>query len=467
MKRKTLFKAIAICIVAYMLLTWFIPTGYFSNGVYTKKDIVPLGLFDLIRYPIITFTTPVFLLAGGVIILVGIFYSVLNKTGAYQTFVDRVVKKFKDKKQTFLVITTITFLVLSSLTGVDLALFVLVPFFATVIMLLGYGKISAMLATIGSIIAGNLASTYGFNIAGYISYYTNDINDSIWYRVGLFVAIMAIMLLAVIKTSKAKEKVSADEIMLYEKTTTKSKKSATPMIIIFVVCFLIAIVGMINWSEVFNLNIFDEGYKNIANAKLFNYPVGKAVFGEMYGYGAWTNYELAMMLGVCTLLISLVYKLKVNDIVACVKKGVKKMMPAVFYLGMANIIFLMLNTTPSGYTIFPTIAHTILNVVEGFNVFIYSVAVFIASFFYNDFPYMLGALYDPTANLYADNLSIIGLISQGIYGIVQFVAPTSVLLVVGLNYFDIPYGTWFKKVFKYLLLILAALVIALIIMALI
>lgn len=467
MKKRTLLKTIMIFIFAYAVLTWFIPTGYFSQTAYVKGDISPVGLFDLIRYPIVTMTTSLFLTTVGVILLIGVLYCVLNKTGVYQNFVTKVAKKYKDNKLFFLVVTSLVFVVLSSLTGLDLALLVLVPFFATVLFLLGYNRITTMLATVGSILVGNIASTYGFNIAGYVKYYTGDINAAIWYRLGLFILVLGALLFTIIKTSKSKEKVNADDIMLYEKSAVKTKKTAVPMLIIFGVCMVITFVGMINWSEVFGLNIFSDAFNNIRNFEIFGYPLFDNLLGSMYTYGYWTNFELAMMLVIIIMLISLVYKVKFDDVIDAIKNGVKKMLPIAFYVLIANVVFLMLNVSGDGYSIFPTIANALFELVKGFNGIIFGIVTFIGSFLFNDFSYLLGTLYYPAIGTYANDASTIGVIAQGVHGLVQFIAPTGILLVIGLTYFDIPYTKWLKQIYKFLLLALLAIIIIVVLMILI
>ncbi len=466
MKKRTLLKTIMIAVLVYAVLTWIIPTGYFDGGKYVQLDKLPVGLFDLIRYPIITMTTPLFLLTGGVVILIGVLYSVLNKIGVYQVYVEKIAKRFKGNKQLFLIITTCIFMVLSSLTALDLPLLVFVPFFATILFILGYGRFTAMLSTVGAILAGNFASTYGFNIAGYITYYTGNINDAIWYRLGLFVLILGALLFVVLKSSNAKDKVRANEIMLYEKEE-KAKKSVIPMLIIVGVCMLITIIGMINWSEVFKINIFGEAFSNIKNFKIDDYPLFGNLIGSMYAYGSWTNYELAMMLVITTLIVALAYKLSFDDLVDATKRGVKKMLPIVFYILMANVIFLILNTSSNGATIFPTIANALFELVDGFNGIIFGIVSFIGSFFFNDFPYLLGALYDPAISNYASDISVIGMLMQTMYGLAQFIAPTGILLVIGLTYFDIPYDKWLKQIFKFILLAFLAIVIIVLLMILI
>ena len=466
MKRKNLFKTLIAFVVVYMLLTWFIPTSSFADGKYVEYDIVPFGLFDLIRYPISAFVTSKFLLIGSVVVLVGVLYNVLNKTGAYQVFVDKIVAKYKDSKLLFLIITTLIFLTLSSLTGLDLVLFVMVPFFATVIMLLGYGKFTAMLSTIGAIMAGNLASTYGR--ADFVSYYTSNANDAIWYRVALFIIVLGILLLTVIKSAKETKRIDSSEIMFYEKTKVKSKKSFVPMIVIVSIFLVITIIGMIKWSEIFGINIFSEGYQNLKNFKIGDYPIGTNLLGhDMANYGSWTNSELSVMLCLMIGVISIVYKIKFNDLVQAVKQGVKKMLPIVFYILLANIILLALIAAKDEHTIFTTIIHSLFNLADGFNGIIYGIVVFVGSFFYNSYDSLLAILYEPTLSMYTSDLSIISFMAQGIYGLVQFFIPTSILLIIGLNYFDVSYTTWIKKMFNYILTVLIALIIILIIMTLI
>lgn len=469
MKKKSFLKAITIAFLVYVVLTWIIPTGYFSNGEYVKDAITPIGLFDIIRYPLITLTSSVFVLSCLVILLTGSLYAVLNKTGAYQKFVEGIAKKFKSKGTTFLVITALIFVILSSLTGLNLPLFIMVPLFATVILLLGYSKFTAMLSTIGSILIGNLVSTYGFNVAGYITYFTNDINNSIIYRVLLFVLVVGLLILFIVKSGEKKEKVKVEEIILYEKLDAKekSKKSSVPMIIILSLMMIVSIVGMINWNELFKITLFSDIYTWITEFEIAGYPLFGNLIGAMYEMGSWTNYELALMIVIAIILIGIVYKIKFKDLLESVKDGAKKLLPVAFYALIANVLFLVMNASSTGYTIFPTIANYLFNLVDGFNVIIFGVVSFIGSILYNDFPYLLGSIYDPITSLYKDSIPVMGIISQTIHGLVQFVAPTSLLLIAGLTYFDISYTDWLKKTFKFVLLVLVVIVIIVAIMSLI
>ena len=464
MKKKSLFKALTIVFLVYVVLTWVIPTGYYSSGSYVKGDITPIGLFDIIRYPIITLTSSVFILTALIILSIGGFYGVLNKTGAYQNLVEKIVKKFKNKEKTFLIITTLLFVILSSLTALDLPLLILVPLFSTILIMMGYSKFTAMLSTIGSILIGNLVSTYGFDVAGYITYFTNDINDSIIYRIMLFVLVVVLLLIKIIKTSKSKTK---EEPILYEKISSKEYKKTTGLVVALIIMMIVLIVGMTNWEELFKITFFSDLYTKITSVKISGYPVFSLIIGSIYEMGKWTNYELAFILIITTFLIGKIYKLTLREIYEAFISGVKQLIPVAFFAVFANTLFLVMNATTTGYTIFPTIANYLFGLANGFNVITFGLISFIGSLLYNDLPYLLSTIYDPITSIYSSSASVMGIIVQSIHGLVQFIAPTSVLLVVGLKYFDIDYKDWFKNTYKFLFTVLVAITIVVAIMSLI
>ena len=177
MKKKDILKAIGIVLGIFVVLTWLIPTGSFSGTNVTTETTNPIGLLDIFKYPIQTALTSIFITSALVVLLIGGLYGVINKTGVYSNIVEGLAKKFKGKEKNFLIITILVLGILSSLTGLVLPLFILVPFFAAVILTLGYNKLTAMLSTVGAILVGNLGSTYAFNINGYIVYFfQNKIN---------------------------------------------------------------------------------------------------------------------------------------------------------------------------------------------------------------------------------------------------------------------------------------------------
>lgn len=477
MKKNDLLKAIGIIFIGFVILSWIIPTGSFSGGEFTSSATHPIGLVSLVKYPIISLSSSVFVLTALVILFIGGFYGVLNKTGVYSKVVDGFVKNFKGKEKTFLVISILIFSILTSLTALTLPMFILVPFFVSVILLLGYNKITALLSTVGAILVGNMGSTYGFNINGYVTYFLGtDIHSSILYRAILLVLLVGTLIFFVLKTSKIEKKkatkkstkkneeVSADELVipLYEKTTAK-KLSTKPMIIISVVAIILSLVGMFDWYDTLKVNFFNDIYTKVMEFELNGYTIFANIIGTLDPIGYWSNYDLACILLLASLLIGWVYNLKLKDTAESFINGMKEMIPVSVYTILASVIFLIMNSSTE--TIYTTIANFFLSMTDGLNVVTLGLTSAVGGLLYSDFPYMLNAIYDPIKTLYKD-YDLIALILQSIHGIVMLIAPVSVILVAGLKYLNISYKEWLKNVWKYLLLAFISIVIVIALMAL-
>jgi len=221
-----LLKVLAITLLVFALLSWIIPAGSYSSGTYNLYGSkMTVGLYDLIRTPAITIAT--FIQYGLVFLTIGGFYGVLNKTGVYSKLVDTVTKKWEKNKKTFLIITTVVFALLSSLTSLPTLIFVLVPFFVTVLMKLGYKKMPAFAATVGALLVGQIGTTIGFNIWGYLQYYLKlEVTAMLGARIILFLMITTLFVLLISKDTKEEKKSKKEakeelEIPLYEENTSK------------------------------------------------------------------------------------------------------------------------------------------------------------------------------------------------------------------------------------------------------
>lgn len=479
MKKKDILKAIGIVLGIFVVLTWLIPTGSFSGTNVTTETTNPIGLLDIFKYPIQTALTSIFITSALVVLLIGGLYGVINKTGVYSNIVEGLAKKFKGKEKNFLIITILVLGILSSLTGLVLPLFILVPFFAAVILTLGYNKLTAMLSTVGAILVGNLGSTYAFNINGYIVYFfQNKINDSIWFRLGLFALVIVSLIIFVVKTAKIEKKKTTKKatksetkeeivIPLYEKNVDK-KQSPTALVVICAITLVATLVGMFNWESVLNVKLFTNIYNTITKFELNGYPLFANILGNIDSMGYWTNTEFCMLIVIAILLIKWLYNIKLSDAFEGFVNGVKEMVPVAIYVFIANILFFIINSHvgDSGSTIFPTIANFFLSMTKKFNVLTFGFASIVGSILYNDFPYMVNSLLEPINSLTKD-YALVGMLTQSVHGLVMLVAPTSVILVIGLKYFDVSYKEWFKNIWKYLLIALIAVIIIITIMILV
>lgn len=135
MKNKKTLKVLLLCICIYMLLSWFIVSGNFSNGDFASSGFNQFGLFDflvapfqLFNYFVVTMTKNIDgyvnqIGYGNVVIAfisIGILYGVLNKTGAYYKLVIDLKKKLKPKKDCFLLMIATIYCTISALSGLNL-----------------------------------------------------------------------------------------------------------------------------------------------------------------------------------------------------------------------------------------------------------------------------------------------------------------------------------------------------------
>lgn len=510
MKRKDLLKIIGICFMVFVVLSWIIPAGAYSNGTFTKGEVNPIGVYDIVRLAIGAVGN--YAIYGIIFLLIGGLYSVMNKTGVYSNVVEGITGKFEKKSRNFLILSIIVFALLGSLSGFNIALFILVPLFIAVIMNLGYDKFTALISTVGAIIIGNIGSIYGFEISGYLNlYYGLDMNANMATKI-IFLAILILLtILFVVKkadvnkvvkkkekattkaaakkdpkvkvtkkttkketktstkrgTKKKEEKVvevketketvkdSKKDIPLYDGNVSKSKKSAAPLVILFVLAFVILIVGLYNFQYAFNVSLFNDVYTSVTSFKIAGYPLFKYLLGSMNPFGSWNLGEIAFILVVSSFLIGWIYNLKVKETWSSMKDGMKKMVPVAIVVIFANIImYLVIPSSSTGMhsNIYVTMNNWLLGLTKHFNWFTTGLGAFLGSFFYNDFKYLVDCTAQVTtasqtnASLYPS----ITLLFQALHGVVMLVAPVSVILMAGLAYLDISLKEWIKYIWKFL-----------------
>ena len=527
MKKYSLLKALGICFFVLIVLSFILPTGTLSGGTFTKATTEPIGFFEWFSAPMNTIIN--YGMYGIIFLLIGGLYGVLNKTGVYTKVVDNVKKKYEGKEKKFLTISILVFAVLASLTGLNIALFILVPFMAAIILKLGFSKVTAMLSTVGALLVGMLGSTYGFNVCGYINYYFSlDVNNAILIKLG-FLAILVIFYNYMIrknakvevvatkaetktstttkkatkdtkKTTKAETKKSTkttkktatkktttkkksskkntmneavkDDVLvvpLYKEVETKKKKSAVPMIVIMAIMFVLVLVGMYNWRYAFNIDIFEKSYESMMGVEVNGYALIQNVLGYVNPIGYFTVSELATILILAAFLIGWIYNLKFKEILDAFIEGMKEMLPTAFYAALANLIMAVIASSSTGGNIFFTMSDWLLNITKGFNAITTSVVAALGGLFYNDMPYLVNALADTMISKYTNSAlyPLFGFIFQSMHGLVMMVVPTSMILIAGLSYLKVSYKEWFKNIWKILLGLLVITIIAITVLFLI
>ena len=157
MKKHNLFKVVGISILVTVLLTWILPTTYYQYEI-TSGARSQVGLFDLFSYPSVVLSY-----FGNIalyILIIGGFYGILNKIGAYRSILDGIAKKAKGKEYIILMVLILLLSVLTSVCGVSFGLLIVVPFVISLVLLMGYDKVTAAMVTVGSIAVGIMGTTF-------------------------------------------------------------------------------------------------------------------------------------------------------------------------------------------------------------------------------------------------------------------------------------------------------------------
>lgn len=490
MKKNDLTKVIGISFLVFVVLSWIIPAGSFSSGVFTAGELSPIGIYDLVKIVLGIFGN--YTIYGILFLLIGALYGVMNKTGVYSEMLNKIVVKLKGKEKNFLILSIVVFAILGSISGFNIAIFVLVPFFVTVIMLLGYDKFTALLATAGSIIVGNIGSTYGFEISGYLNlYYGMDSNDAIFTKLIFLVILIVLTAFFTLKnaklqkveapkkktTKKAKkdekeEKTTASakvDIPLYKVVENKNKKSILPLAIVFTLTVIILLVGLFNFKYAFNVSLFEDVYTSVTSFKIAGFPLFQYLLGSMNPFGAWNLGEIGFILVLASFLIGWLYSVKMKDILEAMKDGMKEMVWVAIIAIIVNLVmYLVLPSSSTGLhaNIYITMENFILELTKGFNWLTVGIGALLGSFFYNDFKYLVDATAATmaTLNTNASVYPALSMLFQALHGLVMLFAPVSLILMAALAYLKVSFKEWFLYIWKFLLQILVVTVIVIAIM---
>ena len=451
MKKNDLLKTIGICFLVFIVLSFIVPTGSFATGEYVKGDFASVGITDLFYYPVITFGT--FIQYGLLFLCIGGFYGVMNETGVYKKMVDAFTKKFKNKEKRFLVFTILVLAVISALTNLHFALFLLVPLLVAVIMSLGYNKLTALASTVGAILVGSIGTLYGINNAHVNSLLSLDVNNNIVAKIVLFAVLVFLFIMFVVKKSDLKQNKKEEKVEIPLLDTTKtSKKSFLPLAISLGLLTIILFVSMYSWNYNLSIAYFDELYESIMNVTIKDYPIFAQLIGDVSPFGYWDTYEMCGVLLAGSLLLGWIYSIKFSNVIKSFAEGSKKMLKVAFFVTLSNLIFTLM-IAASDSNILNTINHHLLSMSENFNIVIATLVSIVGPLFYNNFYYLSNMTLPAVTAVYTD-VSVygtIGILFQGIYSLMMLIIPTSMVLVAGLSMLDISLKDWFKYIWKYLI----------------
>lgn len=511
-------KVVLAIIVCFLLLTWLIPAAYLSSGQYNEQGRIQMGLFDLANYPVTAVSY--FGYIAFYFLAIGAFYGVLNSIPAYRTFLDKVANVFKGTEKFALFIIMLVLAVLTSIGGMQLALISLFPMLISIILLMGFDKMVAAFTLVGSTMIGIAGTTYGYANVSLISQ-TIGVSLTSEMITKVIILVVGLVLLFVntlfyikhlksdvkvekeikkkeikvensakskvnkntsksTKTTKAAQKeeevvivkeqpkVKEDNGGLVPNVVSTKKHSVWPFALMFVLLFVVVVLAFMPWVDAFGVQAFDKATDAVVKFELFEFPLFAKIFGTMNAFGYWSIIDFIAVLFVIDLVLVIIYRVKFNDILDGALNGIRKALPI-------GILVILLYTCLVITTYHPfqlEIYNAMLAGSEKLNVgstLLVSISTMLSSIFNVEPAYAFQSVLPYISTVITDNTvySVIAVIAQSMYGFAMLFAPTSLVLMVVLNYLNIPYSKWLKNIWKLLLEFLLVLIVIFIIIVLV
>ena len=461
MKKHSLLKILGIILLLIVIVTYCV-AGRSGEITYLGLGDVTVNYIQSFYY---FFDTALF------VMVVGGFYGILNKTGAYKKLLDNIVSKVKKHSKIFIFGIIVLFALVSSLTGISIPLFIFVPFVVSIILLLGYDKLVAMVSTIGSILVGFIGGifvTFRDPNSYYSVYYTTfeefvgaDKFSNWIFQLVLLILGVALLIFYVNRHSKnvEKKKVKYDlsdnsDVLITEVKGNYKDIKTWPLIVIFALIAILLILGLLPFASLFNLSIFNDFHTWLTGLKISEFAVFNSIISANFtAFGEWASlgtYTMAMiMLAIFAIIIKFIYHIKFNDLIDDFVSGVKKMVPIAALVTLAYAVLVC--SYNNGFT--ETLINNITDAVGGFNIVVDALITMVGSLLHTDLYYAAAGVFTPLITAITDEsvYQLLALTFQSFYGLTMLIGPTSILLIIGLRYLDIPYTTWIKFIWRFVL----------------
>ena len=485
MKKHSLFKVILI-VLGSLIAVDAILAILGVCGVKGLKDVytmIPLGdvLINFVQSFYYFFDTVVYLL------VLGAFYGVLNKVPAYKKLVDNIAQKVKVNSKLFVFITTGLFAVLTSLTGLTNVLLIFVPFVIAIILLLGYDKLVAISSTIVSMLVGFMgglyvtfrdsSNYYGYSATTFEGLTGISLSSTVWAKLAILVFGTALLIFFInrymknVKDKKVKYELNESDAVVATEVKGDYKEIRTwPMIVIFAIIFVILVLGYLPWNTLFGITCFDSFNEWLLGLKIGEFTIfSNIISNNMTAFGNWASLgsymSIIITLILFTLLIKFIYKVKFNDVIDNFVSGSKKMVPMIFLVILSYAI--LVSTYNHGFI--ANIINWVSDTKLGINVVTTSLITMLGTLLHSDLYYTIAGVYSNIIATITDEslMPLYAVTFQSVYGLTSIVAPTSFLVIFALKYFDVPYTTWIKYIWRFVLMLFLLVILVLLVLALV
>ncbi|MCR4581498.1 MAG: hypothetical protein K5666_03195 [Bacilli bacterium] len=480
-KKHDLFKIVGILMVLTALLTWIFRSSVFQNGelmtfseqvkgLTSIMDGSTIGVFDFSAYLFLVFY--IFSNIFVFIFVVYAFYKVLGKSKVYCSMLDKFANLFKGKEIVFAGISMLFYAALASVCKDFMIALAFIPFTVSIFNRLKVDKISTFASTFGGVLIGIIGATYSTVVVGsIIDYAAIAVKYGNELLAVIIVALIAYVILLSfvgirIKNNNGKEVVADKFAASEEIVNTKKKKknpSIIPMAVVFAVFAIITVMAFVPWEQ-FKITTFTKLHESIQNATLFgaNYPsvfLGTAQLGQtqfsITALGTWDVTTLCSFMLLMMFVAKVVAGIKLNKLIDGIGEGLRLAIKPAILLAM---IYTILAFSVS-YPVIPLFINGINKVfsANALKPIGWFINMFITVLFTGDVQYsmsVIGGLFSTFKNE-----SVVAFAMQVFYGLSGFIAPSSVVLMLGLSMLNIKFKDYLKFIWKFLLALLVILLV--------
>ena len=471
--------AILIVLLLVVVASYFVES---RNGI----SYIAFGdlLIDYVQSYYYFFDTVLFILA------VGGFYGALNKIPSYKKLVRNIANKFEERKKLFVIISIIVFALLTSIGGFNLLGLIFIPFVVSIILLLGYDKFVAVSSTVVATFVGVIGGIF-FSFRDGTNQYASSFTtfDKIAGLDGLWDNIIPKIVLLVIGTClliffviRHINKTSSSDLksgdVFYVETKGKNGKvivedyssvKTWPLIVMGCILFVVLILGYMPWNSLFGIDCFNDFHTWLTGLKIGKYAVFTSLISKNFtalgNWGDMGNYLMAIIcIAVFLLILKVVSGVKFKELSNGFMYGVKKMIPSVMVLALAFTVLVAAYNNGFIETLIKEAADSF-----GDNVLMASLLSVLGTILNVDVFYIVAGVFSTIASNLTDkaNLNVYATLFQSFYGLIQICGPTSILLIVGLTYLDVPYSKWLRYIWRFVLALFIVIFVTLMIITLI
>lgn len=481
-KMPTAYTILFSIIVVVAIFTWIIPAGQYDYvdptaskpqpipGTYHRVEQNPQGLWEIFNAPIKGFYDAVDIALF--VIVIGGFLSIVMKTGAIEAGISNVLKKLNGKEKLLIPILMILFGLGGTTYGMAEETIAFYPLIIPVFIAAGFDALTAVATIALGAGLGVLGSTVNPFATGIASGFANiSIGDGIVLRLIILVISEIIGIIYVMKYAEKVKKDPSKSLIYHLKEEheehfknenneqiplTKERKK---VLWVFGLTFVVMVLGVIPWAWKFDILIFEK-----FNNFLMNIPVLGKIIGHPIPLGDWWFGEITMLFFVASLIISRMYKMSENEYIDSFVSGARDLLGVALIIGVSRGITVVMNDGGMTATILHWGEETLAKLGS-------AAFVNIAYLFYLPMSFLVPStsglatltmpIMAPLADFAGVGRDLVITAYQSASGVINLFTPTSAVIMGALAIAKVPYETYFKFVWKLLIIISIVVMLAL------